>query len=64
MTPEQRYLFDLQGFLHLESALSDAELSAAQNALSCLESIPDEDLASASKTRGLCDLPGLADNGR
>ena len=44
MTPEQRYLFDLQGFLHLESALSDAELSAAQNALSCLESIPDEEL--------------------
>ena len=43
MTPEQRYLFDLQGFLHLESALSDAELSAAQNALSCLESIPDEE---------------------
>ena len=44
MTPEQRYLFDLQGFLHLASALSDAELNAAHNALSCLESIPDEEL--------------------
>ena len=32
MTPEQRYLFDIQGFLHLEGALSAAELSAAQDA--------------------------------
>ena len=44
MTPEQRYLFDLQGFLHLESPLSDAELGAAQDALSCLELISDEEL--------------------
>ncbi len=30
MTPEQRYLFDLQGFLHLESALSDADSARVQ----------------------------------
>ena len=32
MTPEQRYLFDLNGYLHLRNALSDDELSAAREA--------------------------------
>jgi hypothetical protein len=32
MTPEQRYLFDLNGYLHLEQALSEEELTAAQSA--------------------------------
>jgi hypothetical protein len=32
MIPEQRYLFDLNGYLHLEQALNREELSAAQAA--------------------------------
>jgi len=32
MTPEQRYQLDTFGFLHIEGALSPAELSAAQAA--------------------------------
>ncbi len=32
MTPEQRYFFDLTGYLHLKEVLSGAELKAAQEA--------------------------------
>ncbi|MBT5832995.1 MAG: hypothetical protein HOH77_22620 [Candidatus Latescibacteria bacterium] len=32
MTPEQRYWFDLTGYLHIKNALSPEELSAAQEA--------------------------------
>ncbi len=28
MTPEQRYLFDLHGYLHIPNLLSDSELAA------------------------------------
>ena len=30
MTPEQRYLFDINGYLHLPNVLSASELAAAQ----------------------------------
>ena len=33
MTPEQRYRFDVTGYLHLENVLSEEELSAAQDAV-------------------------------
>ena len=32
MTPEQRYFFDLTGYLHLEGVLQGAQLAAAQEA--------------------------------
>ena len=32
MTPEQRYWFDLTGYLHIRNAMSAAELTAAQEA--------------------------------
>ena len=32
MTPEQRYLFDVTGYLHLKNAIKDEELEAAQEA--------------------------------
>jgi len=32
MTPEQRYLFDVTGYLHLKNALSPDELKAGQEA--------------------------------
>ena len=32
MTPEQRYLFDLTGYLHLRNLMSEAELRPAQAA--------------------------------
>ena len=44
MTPEQRYLFDIQGFLHLEKALPGSELEAAQEALERLQRTPAESL--------------------
>jgi len=44
MTPEQRYLFDLNGFLHLKNALDQEELKAAQEAADRYVSTPPEDL--------------------
>ena len=32
MTPEQRYLFDVTGYLHLKNVMTDKELKAAQAA--------------------------------
>ena len=32
MTPEQRYLFDVTGYLHLQNVLSGKELQKAQDA--------------------------------
>ncbi len=43
MTPKQRYLFDLRGYLHLENILTAQELSNAQEAIEKLvQSAPDE----------------------
>nr|DAC82023.1 TPA_exp: hydroxylase [uncultured bacterium] len=44
MTPEQRYLFDLNGYLHLENALSAEELSAASEAADRYISTPPDQL--------------------
>lgn len=44
MTPEQRYLFDLNGYLHLEQALSPQELSEAQDAAERYINSAPEDL--------------------
>ena len=32
MTPEQRYLFDITGYLHIEGALTGSDLEQAQAA--------------------------------
>ena len=44
MTDEQRYLYDLQGYLHLKNALSAEELKAAQQAAERYIKTPPEDL--------------------
>ena len=42
MTPEQRYFFDLTGYLHLEGVLQDEALRAAQDAAQRYIDIPPE----------------------
>ena len=43
MTPKQKYLFDLRGYLHLENVLTPEELSNTQAAIERLvQSAPDE----------------------
>ena len=44
MTPEQRYFFDVAGYLHLENALSDEELRRAREAAERYVSSPPEQL--------------------
>ena len=44
MTPEQRYLFDVTGYLHLKNALTDEELKAAQAAANEYINTPTEEL--------------------
>ena len=44
MTPEQRYRFDVTGYLHLENVLSGEELSAAQDAVEQCISMPADEL--------------------
>ena len=43
MTPKQKYLFDLRGYLHLENVLTPQELGNAQAAIERLvKASPDE----------------------
>ena len=43
MTPKQRYLFDLTGYIHLKNVLSDEELKNAQDAVErCVQTPQDE----------------------
>ena len=44
MTPEQRYLFDVTGYLHLKNALTDEELKTAQAAANEYINTPPEEL--------------------
>ena len=44
MTPEQRYLFDVTGYLHLENVMTDEELKAAQEAANEYINTPTEEL--------------------
>ena len=44
MTPEQRYLFDINGYLHLPNVLSDSELAAARAAVDRYIATPDDEL--------------------
>lgn len=43
MTPKQRYLFDLTGYIHLKNVLNDEELQKAQDAVErCVQTPPDK----------------------
>ena len=42
MTPKQRYIFDLSGYLHLKNVLADDELREAQAAIDCLLATPPD----------------------
>ena len=44
MTPEQRYLFDVTGYLHLKNVMSEEELRAAQAAAEEYINTPTEKL--------------------
>ena len=44
MTPEQRYFFDLTGYLHLQGVLQGAELKAAQDAAQRYIDTPPEEV--------------------
>ena len=44
MTPTQRYLFDLNGYLHLKNVLSGTELKEAQDAVERYIKIPPDQL--------------------
>eukprot|EP01050_Picozoa_sp_SAG11_P032206 SAG11_NODE_10357_length_837_cov_1.306233_2_plen_107_part_00 len=50
MTPSQRYLFDLTGFLHIRGAVSGAELEAAQTAIERLIATPRHEREAAGFT--------------
>ena len=45
MTEEQRYLFDLTGYLHLEGAIGEEELAEAREAAEKYIHTPAEDLS-------------------
>ena len=43
MTPKQRYLFDLTGYLHLKNVLNEEELQKTQGAVErCVQTPTDE----------------------
>ena len=43
MTPKQRYLFDLTGYIHLKNVLNDEELKKTQDAVErCVQTPQDE----------------------
>ena len=44
MTPEQRYLFDINGYLHIPNVLSDSELAAAREAVDRYMATPEDEL--------------------
>ena len=52
MTPKQKYLFDLRGYLHLENALTPQELGKAQTAIERLVRASPEELPSGISRGG------------
>lgn len=56
MTPEQRYMFDLQGFLHLEQVLAGDELEKCQDAAQCYLDTPDDELPLGFERDGIRHL--------
>ncbi|MDP6503219.1 MAG: phytanoyl-CoA dioxygenase family protein [Planctomycetota bacterium] len=60
MTPEERYLFDLNGFLHLKNVLSENELIAAQEAADRYITTPPNDLPPGFGIDGIRHINGFA----
>jgi hypothetical protein len=60
MTPEQRYLFDVFGYLHLENALSPDELAACQNATKRYMDTPEDQLPPGFEVDGQRYVHGFA----
>jgi ectoine hydroxylase-related dioxygenase (phytanoyl-CoA dioxygenase family) len=52
MSPEQRYLFDVFGYLHIENALTPAELKACQEAATRYIYTPEEELPPGFSVNG------------
>ncbi len=60
MTPEQRYLFDVFGYLHLENALSPDELASCQKATERYMNTPEDKLPPGFGVDGQRYLHGFA----
>ena len=60
MTPEQRYLFDVTGYLHLKNALSPDELKVGQEATQRYIDTPSDELPSGFGVDGKRHLHGFA----
>lgn len=60
MTPEQRYLFDVQGFLHLKGVLAPSEVAAARAAAERYMETPSEDLPPGFSVEGRLHKHGFA----
>jgi ectoine hydroxylase-related dioxygenase (phytanoyl-CoA dioxygenase family) len=60
MTPEQRYLFDVFGYLHIEKALSPEELRACQEATDRYINTPEGQLPPGFSKDGKRHLHGFA----
>ena len=60
MTDEQRYLFDLRGYLHLKNAMSEEELTAARAAAQRYVNTPPEELSEGFGLDGIRHLHGFA----
>ena len=60
MTPEQRYWFDLTGYLHIRDAMSADELTAAQKAAQRYIDTPPEELPPGFGVDGKRYLHGFA----
>ena len=60
MTDEQRYLFDLRGYLHLKNAMSQEELTAARAAAQRYVNTPPEELSEGFGLDGTRHLHGFS----
>lgn len=52
MTPEQRYLLDTTGYIHIKNVLSPEELEKAKAATDRLINTPDEDIPEGLERMG------------
>ena len=60
MTPEQRYLFDVRGYLHLKGVLSVEELESCREATARYIDAPDADLLPGFEHQGWLHSHGFA----
>lgn len=60
MTPEQRYLFDVRGYLHLKSVLNPEELEECRSATTRYIDTPDDELSPGFEHKGWLHAHGFA----